>query len=64
MRMEPSPVRARRAVGLASPEMLPSSVVYHTLEWEDVACLARAHDVAWTRANGASTLSFAVVPTR
>ena len=43
---------------------LPSSVIYHTLEWDDVACLAHAHDVHWTRADGVSTLSFAVVNPR
>jgi len=43
---------------------LPSSVVYHSLDWDDIACLAAAHDVTWTRANGSSTLSFAVVRPR
>jgi hypothetical protein len=43
---------------------LPSSVVYHLLDWDDIACLAEAHDVTWTRANGASTLSFAVAGAR
>ena len=43
---------------------LPSSVVYHPLTWDDVAHLAAVHDVTCTRADGAWTLSFAVVPAR
>ena len=43
---------------------LPSSVVYHPLAWDDVRRLAAAHDVAWSRLNGTSTLSFAVVEPR
>jgi hypothetical protein len=53
-----------RAVASKRSPPLPSSVVYHTLVWEDVANLAAAHDVLCTRANGTSTLGFAVLPAR
>jgi hypothetical protein len=43
---------------------LPSSVVYYTLGWEDVARLAAAHDVICKSEDGMSTLRFAVGPAR
>ena len=56
-------LRLRALASKRSPP-LPSSVVYHTLDWEDVANLAAAHDVICTRENGTSTLRFAIVPMR
>ena len=56
-------LRLRALASKRSPP-LPSSVVYHTLDWEDVANLAAAHDVICTREDGTSTLRFAVVPSR
>jgi hypothetical protein len=53
-----------RAIAAKRAPPLPSSVVYHPLGWEDVGRLAAAHDVTWTRADGTSTLSFAVAQAR
>ena len=53
-----------RALASKRAAPLPSSVVYHTLGWEDVARLAAAHDVICTREDGTSTLRFAVLPAR
>jgi hypothetical protein len=50
-----------RAIPAKRPAPLPSAVVYHPLAWDDVARLAAAHDVRWIRADGTSTLSFAIV---
>jgi hypothetical protein len=53
-----------RALASKRAPPLPSSVVYHTLGWEDVCRLAEAHDVICTLDNGTTTLRFAVVPAR
>ena len=53
-----------RALASKRAPPLPSSVVYHTLGWEDVARLAAAHDVICTRQGGTSTLRFSLMPAR
>ena len=43
------------------PPPLPSSIVYHSLGWDDVALLAAAHDVICTRDGATSTLRFFIL---